>query len=175
MFQLFYSATETIDALVSQTATTSPSLFWTIVASAFGGALISGVIALLVKFIDRRHEQKIWLRNTQHKTYIEVATFLKDYSWKLRDDPKYASEEVHKKLLMISIELPMICSNKVGVRYTNFVNMLNTYLDSRKNGHPWDDVRFNLLQNSMHALTEQMGQDVHKRKKNKGKRKRRSR
>lgn len=139
-------------------------IFWTVLGGAVGGATISGIVALVVKSLDRKHEQRIWLRNTQHRTYIEVGTFLKDYSWKLREDPDYASEDVHNKLVKLSVELPMVSSHKVDVLYTVFANQAIAYIQARKAGLSIDQTTFDLLQTSVDMLTKQMGQDLHQKR-----------
>lgn len=56
---------------VEQVASAPPSLFITIVASAFGGALITSGVTIWAKFADSKAEHRKWLREEKLSSYVD--------------------------------------------------------------------------------------------------------
>ena len=76
MLQLFYSAAETVTSAAEQAASAPPSLFWTIIASAFGGALITSGVTIWAKFAESKAEYRKWLRDEKLSTYVEYLELI---------------------------------------------------------------------------------------------------
>lgn len=71
MFQILYSASEAVIPSAGPAVSTPPSLFWTIIASAFGGALITSAVTVWAKFTDSKTERYKWFREEKLATYVE--------------------------------------------------------------------------------------------------------
>ena len=68
----YYYFAEAVQKTTEQTSN-QPDLFWTIIASAFGGALITSAVTIWSKLSDSKSEHKRWLREEKLKAYSEYG------------------------------------------------------------------------------------------------------
>lgn len=85
MLLLFYSATETVAPVAEQVSATPPNLILTVLASAFGGAILTGAITIWSKKLDLKAEQQKraedlvfererWIREEKLSVYTKYLT-----------------------------------------------------------------------------------------------------
>lgn len=112
MIQLFYSAAETITPAGEQTASAPPSLFITIVASAFGGALLTSLVTIWAKFADSKAEHEKWLRNEKYNAYVDAQLIFHSFKSEehatdlLGKDPVQLITDIHSALSRIEMLAP---------------------------------------------------------------------
>ncbi|MGQ3385308.1 hypothetical protein [Glutamicibacter sp. TV12E] len=94
MLQIIYIAAECAVPAAEQ-ANNSPNLFWTIIASAFGGALMTSGVTIWAKFADSKSEHRKWKRETRLKIYSEAARLHRKAYQKL--DAVVATEDFDKQ------------------------------------------------------------------------------
>lgn len=58
--------------VATQQASNQPDLFWTIIASAFGGAVITSGVTIWAKYRDSKTEHQKWLRQERLAAFVEL-------------------------------------------------------------------------------------------------------
>lgn len=120
MLQLFYSVAEIITPAVEQVASAPPSLFITIVASAFGGALITSGVTIWAKFADSKAEHRKWLREEKFKTYVDAQIIFQGLQSKehlaglLKQDSTGLITRTHSAFSRIDLLAPLHVRAAVG-------------------------------------------------------------
>ncbi|MFJ2144151.1 hypothetical protein ACIOJF_02475 [Glutamicibacter sp. NPDC087831] len=139
MIQLFFKAVDVTTPTAEQAANSSPDLFWTIIASAFGGALLTSAVTLFTKWRDSKNEHKKWLKDQKLKAYSDLqAIFIQS---RTHDPIAGKSSEVQNDFIdnyfALNSHMKLLAPDSINVALRELVQVFNLRQDPEK-AHIYD-------------------------------------
>jgi len=132
MLHLIYSATEQVAPVAEQVSATPMNLILTVLASAFGGAILTGTITIWSKRMDLKAEQQKraedlifererWIREEKLSVYTKYLTVarscMNDARIKAR---KTQASETRIELIPLSSHLRLLAGSKIADQAVSF-------------------------------------------------------
>ena len=146
MFQLLYSAAETIAPAAEQAASTPPSLFITIVASAFGGALITSGVTIWAKFAESKAEHKKWLRQEKLKAYSNFSELGYRITSLVTEGKLDEAYENMTDLIFAIAQIRLLAPSQISMKTLTYQSSVRVMFDAAKdNPEDLDSARRNAV------------------------------
>lgn len=133
MLQLFYDATETVAPIAEHATAGTPNVLLTVLASAFGGAILTGAITIWSKRMDNKAaeqkrqadleaERERWIRQEKLAVYTKYVTMARSC---VNDAALNSTRErariTRSEMVPIASHLRLLAGNKIANKAV-FVN-----------------------------------------------------
>ena len=133
----------------------------TIIASALGGAVVTGIIGIVTFVWTGKRDHARWLYDLKYQSYLEVLRVWKNWSDMLK--PVMSAEEytqmdaVHLKIReLVAADLVLVNSSKVDAAFTSLLSaMTDQFLEVREGDREEIDLHLDWL-----ALVNTMREDL---------------
>lgn len=151
---------ETIPAIeAASTIATDPTL--TIIASAFGGAILTGIVGLITYLLNARREHAKWLRDLKFRTYADKLTRLEHLHTGLEstdsDESSGQDGADDWSTAMTVADLDLVASPEVTAEHMRVVATIASYIRNDIDGIPNEMTAF---RKSLLSLTAAMRKDI---------------
>ena len=94
-----------------------------LLASAFGGAVVTAAIGLLTFIMTGRREHRRWLYDLKYKNYLEVLRAWHNWEQVVTRNAGRRQDEVHPKMMeLVAADLVLVYSLKVERSFTALVD-----------------------------------------------------
>lgn len=144
----------------AQQAASTPDLFWTIIASAFGGAIITSGVTIWSKFAETKAEHKRWLREEKLKVYSEFSELGYRITGLVTDQKLDEAHDKMNDLIFAIAQIRLLAPSQIALGALSYErsarSMFRAALDSPDK---LDDLRQEVIV-SLDALMQKMKIDL---------------